>query len=110
MKFLPPQSTEKMWLGRRCVVRGAQPWVGSVSKPQMGAVREFEGDGPGSLLGRHFGIIKRSLLFGHRSEWVSFNSFFSLWHNWSLMLLRFRNNVLGELFFLCEWKEIIMSD
>ena len=68
----------------------------------MGTLRESEGDAPGSLLREAFyGIIKSS--FGHKKlRWVSFNSLFSLWHNWNLMLLRFRNNVLGELFFLCE--------
>lgn len=32
--------------------------------------------------------------------------FFYLWHNWHFMLLRFRSNVLGELFFLFENERI----
>lgn len=100
VKFYPLNLLKKCgWERRRDVLRGAvqavvslrwEHWERAKATPQ------------GRSSGRHF-MASLSLLFGHKKlRWVSFNSLFSVWHNWNLMLLRFRNNVLGELFFLCE--------
>lgn len=50
-----------MWLGKEMCCERSTALGGRGSEPQMGAVRQFEGDAPGSLLREAFyGIIKSS--------------------------------------------------
>lgn len=52
------------------------------------------------LLGPSGSCVTKSLSLpiGHKKhKWVSLNCFFYLWHNWNLMLVTFKSDILSAL-------------